>query len=653
MIVIRRFLALLLIPVFLVLFLATLLVFRVNDTFLEATFYTDTFQELDLFNFIYDEGIPFAIEEAQSAGDFDLDNIPLGIDISPTGIASRMERVLPPEWLEENVTTVINAAVPYITGEQETFNATIAVDDRVTAASEVFKELLQDADIHAFLVDDIVKDQVDSSGVLNDLPLGITLTSQQVVDGVVQIVPEAWLKDQLSGAIDEITPYLTGQTDSFSITIPVQARAATGIDVVEGWVLTSLGDEGAYEYLLQEQIAPVIQGSLGSVIELPYGVSFSNAEIVDAISQVLPVEWVTERVEQTVDAVGPYIIGQTESFVIVLPLADRAALAASVLVDVADAKFAEIYTSLRVCSLQELGSLTLSLDALPSCRPPLISYEQLKGVVGLDVLEQLVAAIVAPLPANIALTDEMVFAQLGDNSPVSVDDLREILSEGYTFTEVDLESLIRSQASNASTGQSNVELLADIRGWLREGFSFDQGQLREQIADDETFDLFDRVRGYVDLGRGNINLLVFLPAFFALLIGLLGGRRWGTRLAWAGIPVLISGGLAAIAFGPVAAYGFEVLDDLIRGLDANSIFIEKMLDARVAMEATFIAPMASQSGIAAAIGLGMVILGMMLAKRRRRRRVPVGPKGRVWATESARQTNSVVDSIREDLKNED
>lgn len=653
MIVIRRFLALLLIPVFLVLFLATLLVFRVNDTFLEATFYTDTFQELDLFNFIYDEGIPFAIEEAQSAGDFDLDNIPLGIDVSPTGIASSMERVLPPEWLEENVTTVINAAVPYITGEQETFNATIAVDDRVTAASEVFKELLQDADIHAFLVDDIVKDQVDSSGVLNDLPLGITLTSQQVVDGVVQIVPEAWLKDQLSGAIDEITPYLTGQTDSFSITIPVQARAAAGIDVVEGWVLTSLEGEGAYEYLLQEQIAPVIQGSLGSVIELPYGVSFSNAEIVDAISQVLPVEWVTERVEQTVDAVGPYIIGQTESFVIVLPLADRAALAASVLVDVADAKFAEIYTSLRVCSLQELGSLTLSLDALPSCRPPLISYEQLKGVVGLDVFDQLVAAIVAPLPANIALTDEMVFAQLGDNSPVSIDDLREILSEGYTFTEVDLESLIRSQASNASTGQSNVELLADIRGWLREGFSFDEGQLREQIADDETFDLFDRVRGYVDLGRGNINLLVFLPAFFALLIGLLGGRRWGTRLAWAGIPVLISGGLAAIAFGPVAAYGFEVLDDLIRGLDANSIFIEKMLDARVAMEATFIAPMASLSGIAAAIGLGMVILGMMLAKRRRRRGVPVGPKGRVWATESARQTNSVVDSIREDLKNED
>lgn len=652
MIVIRRFFAILLIPVFLSLFLATLLIFRVNDTLLEPAYYTDTFLDLDLFNFIYDEGIPSVVSDVQEDGRFPVDQVPLGIDVSPEAISANVKRVLPPQWLEDNVTTVINAAVPYITGEDEHFEITIVVDDRIEAATDVFKELLVDADVHGFLVREVVTEQIDESAILDELPLGMTLTSQQLVEGVVEIVPEAWLKEQVEGVIDEVTPYLLGREDSFSITIPVQERAETGIDVVEGWVLTSLEGEGAYEFLLEEQIVPVVQASLGSVVELPYGVTFTNAEIVNAISQVLPVEWVTDRVQETVDAVGPYMIGRTESFVVVVPLADRATLAASVLVDVADAKFAETYTSLRVCSVEELLSLSLTLDSLPACRPPLISYEQLKGVVGLDVLEQLVVAIVEPLPDSIALTDEQVFAQFGDNSPVSIDDLREILRDGYTFTEEDLESLIRAQASDYFVGNDNVRLLHRIRGWLRDGFTFDDTQLREEVGRDAEFDLFDDVRGYIGLGRDNISFLLIVPGIIALIIGLLGGRRWGSRLAWAGLPVFISGGLAAIALGPVAAYGFEIFDDVIRQKGFSSIFTEKLIDTRIEMEQTFLTPMASQSGTAAIVGVVMVILGMMLAKSRRHKpRVP--KQGRVLETQSSQEIRNVVDSLKDELATEE
>ncbi len=652
MIVIRRFFAILLIPVFLSLFLATLLVFRVNDTLLEPTYYTDTFLDLDLFNFIYDEGIPSLIGDAEKDGRFPADQIPLGIDVSPEGISSNIKRVLPPAWLEDNVTTVINAAVPYITGEDEHFQITIVVDDRIEAATEVFNEMLLEADIHGYLVGEVVTDQIDESDILGQLPLGMTLTSQQLVDGIVEIVPEAWFREQVAGVIDEVTPYLLGREDTFSITIPVQERAETGIDVVEGWVLTSLEGEGAYEFLLEEQIAPVVQASLGAVVELPYGVTFTNAEIVNAISQVLPVEWVTDRVQETVDAVGPYMIGRTESFVIVVPLADRATLAASVLVDVADAKFAERYTSLRVCSVEELLSLSLTLDALPACRPPLISYAQLKGVVGLDVLEQLVAAIVEPLPDSIALTDEQVFAQFGDNSPVSIDDLREILRDGYTFTEEDLESLIRAQASDYFVGNDNVRLLHRIRGYLRDGFSFDDAQLRELVGRDSEFDLFDSGRGYIGLGRDNISFLLIVPGIIALIVGLLGGRRWGSRLAWAGLPVLVSGAMAAIAMGPLAAYGFEILDDIIRQKGFSSVFTEKLIDTRIEMQLSFLAPMASQSGTAAIVGVVMVILGMMLAKRRRHKpRVP--KQGRALETKASQEIRSVVDSLKDELAAED
>ena len=653
MIVIRRFFALLLIPVFLVLFLATLLVFRINDTFLEPAFYTETLEELDVFNFIYDEGIPFAVTESQK-NNSSWGNLPLGIDVTPRALSLNIKAVLPPAWLEENVQTLINSAVPYVTGEADGFNVTIELDDRFEAATVVFKDLLIEADIHGYLVNSVITDQIDDSNVLDQLPLGMTLTSLQVVEGVLETVPEPWLKEQVANVVDEITPYLIGREDTFSITIPVQERADMGIDVVEGWVLSSLASAGAYEYLLAEQISPVIQASLGTVIELPYGVTFTNEEIVSAISGVLPAEWVAERVQETVDVVGPYITGRTESFVVVIPLADRAELAVSTLVEVADQKFASTYTSLRVCSFQEVTEIigNLSLDSLPPCRPPLISYEQFKSVVGLDVLKQLAIAIVEPLPESITLTDEQVFDKLSDNSPVAIDDLREILRHGYIFTEKNLEGLIRTQAGSSSTADATMARVEDIRGWLRDGFSFDEIQLRNEIGRDVEFDQFDRIRSYVDLGRANISFLAVLLVIIALLIGLLGGRRWGSLIAWAGIPLLLSGGgLTILIYGPLAAIGAESLDDIIRTQEGlGTIFVEKLIDVRIYIQGQFIAPMITQGISAAAAGAVMVILGMMLAKRRPHEVRKPAAKDRPIEPEGYRQTRSAADSLKTELE---
>jgi hypothetical protein len=654
-IVIRRFFALLLIPVFLGLFMATLLVFRVNETFLEPDFYAEMFLDVDMFNFVYDEGIPYALADAQQKGNFSTEDLPLGIDLSPDGISLQLRSVLPPDWLEDNLTAVISDALPYITGEADDFHITVAVDDRAEVAIEVFKDLLLEAEIHAYLVGDVVKNQIDRSGALENLPFGMTLTSNQMVQGVVEIVPEPWLKQQVAGVISEITPYLLGRTDTFSITIPVQERAETAIDVVEQWVLTSLAEERAFEYLLQQQIAPAVQDALGTNIELPYGVQFTNGDIVEAIGKILAADtdWVPARVGEVIDAVGPYLVGRTDSFVLVIPLADLAAVAAPVLVDVADSKFEAIYTALRICSVDEMPGLSLSLDSLPPCRPPLVSYALLKGVVGLDVLEQLVSAIVEPLPDSIELTDEQLFAQLATELPVSIDDLRAILRDGYTFSQEDLESLLRSQPADPKVGEDHVALLGDVRVWMRDGFAFDEAELRDKLGGDSQFAIFDTIRGAVGPARENITLLLVLPGMIALMIGWLGGRRWGSRLAWAGVPVLISGLIATIGLGPVAEFGSAKLDDVIRGMDLSSIFIGKILDVRLAVESSFIAPMATDGATAAAGGAVMVVVGLMFARTRKAKvRVPK-KNAPVWQTETSRDAKSVIDSLKDELASED
>ena len=627
LIFIRRIFALLLIPVFIVLFLGTLLTFRVNATLLEADFYTDTLEELDAYEFLYDEAIPVALERAETEGDFDLDeDVPLNLGLTPQNVSARIKEVLPPEWLAENIAAVINAGVPYITGGSDEFEITIPVDDRVEAATAVAQQLILDADIHTFMLDEIEEQDFENEEFISDLPFGLSLTNAQIVDGVRTIVPESWLRDRIAGVIDEVLPYLVGKVETFSVHIPLQARTEAGLEVAEDWLLTSL-EGGAYDYLLDEQITPVVRASLGAGVELPFGVSVSDQEIVDALGAVLPQEWVAERVGDAVDAVGPYLTGATESFTLIVPLEDRALLAAETLEGLVNRRFEAVFNSL----------------GLPG------TYEQFIGQEGIDVLDELVAGIVDPLPDEIRITNDQLFGAIAADSPIQIEDIRELLRDGLTFTEQDLIELIEEQASSPGEAQDNVDLLNDARGYLRDGFTFDQTQVEEQFERQADFDAFDDARGYVALGRDFLFLLIVLLAAIALFIGMLGGRRWGTRLIWAGVPVLLAGAAMAIAFGPVAAVGFETGDDYIQDLDIDDVFVDKLIELQQALEESFVAPIAFQSAVAGAGGAAMILFGAFIGRRRSHRAPQVAAGGGTWETTEAAAARQMVSELRAEV----
>ncbi|MCH8848301.1 MAG: hypothetical protein IIC32_04935 [Chloroflexi bacterium] len=609
----RRLFAVLLLPMFLVLFVATLTVFRVNATLLEADFYTDTFERLGVYEFLYADALPFAIEESG----VDLAALPLGLDLTPDGVAGYVARVLPPEWLAENLGGAIAQAVPYLTGETDSFEITLRLDDRVEAADVVVRDLLRDARIHAYLLDEVVRPRLDESKetLFAGLPFNPGLTTDQILDGVKDVVPEEWLKQRIEDVLDQVVPYAVGKTDSFAVHIPLQERADVGLGVVAVWLNLSLEGGGAYDYLLEEQIAPVVRANLGSAVALPYGVEVTDAEILDAMSQVLPPDWVQERVTDAIAAFGPYLTGRTDSFVLSIPLQDRAVLAADVLVDAVDAKLEAVYTALPICTLEQLGDVvsSLSLTELPECRPAPISYAALKSIVNLNVVDELAAAIVDQLPDAIEVTERSLLDAFGDApGGVSVDVVRGYLRDGYTFTDGDLVGLFE----NFDAGDTDFAArLDEYRGYLRDGITFDDSSLAAELGDN--IELFDDVRGWVDLGRSLLFLLIVLLGFIALIVGFLGGRRWGTRLAWAGVPVLISGaligGIFSAASGPLRAFS----DDPIRDLDVTPVLIDKLLDVRDDLVASFVDPIATQGLVTAALGFVMIVAGSFWASRRR------------------------------------
>ena len=628
LILLRRFLALVLVLVFLLLFVLTLLAFRINDTVLEADFYTDTLRELDFYNFLYDDAIPAALDDAKEKkergeeGGLDLEeDLPLGLSFTNEEVVSTVKRVLPQDWLQANVEQVIGQAVPYVTGETDSFTITVPLDDRVETAIEVVEEWVRDAETYDYLMEDVVTKALEENrSQFDGLPYGLSLTPERVLEGIREVVPQEWLDQRIEEVVDEVTPYVTGKEEDFSILIPLQDRARAALPVLEGWLLEGLEGD-TYDYLLEEQITPVVLSGLGSLVSLPFGITLTDQEVLDALAQVLPREWVQERVSDAFDAFGPYLIGDVDTFTIDIPLRDRMEVAAQTLLDATDAKFREVFDSLPTCTLEQVLGLELSLTDLPECVPPGVSYDALKTLVGLDVLGELEQAIVTQLPESILFTEADLTAAVGNIA--ELDEARDLLRSGLTFTDEDLRELILEEGDREG-GQDNLDLFDDARRYLREGITVTEQDLRDEVSDDgadlAALDDLDEVRDYISLARSLLWVLPVGLAALLVLIGFLGGRAWRSRLGWAGVPLVVAGGVVAGGLAVGKRLLREFTDDAIKEeLDLVEVFIVKLLEVQDKLIDSMLSPMQLQGSIALIVGVAMVAVGLFGPRLSRKR----------------------------------
>ena len=342
-IMLRRLLTVPFIVLFVGLFVVALAAFRINGTLLQPSFYTGALQELDVYNFLYDDALSAALTDAGVS----VEDVALGITLTNEEIVGYVERVLPPDWLQRQVEQVVEQAVPYLTGQRDEFSVTVRLDDRLAEAVLVVEEIILEAALYEFVIEEVIRPRLETSGTLADLPYGLSLTSDQIVEGVREVLPEEWLVASIEEVLDEVTPYATGERDDFRILISLQDRAQAALVVLERWLQQGL-EGGTYDYLLQEQVAPTIQQELGAETEVFMGLTLTltEEEIIDAVSQVLPPEWISDRVTDAFEALGPYLTGETDAFVIEIPLRGRMELAAQFLVGLVDTKIEELFASL-------------------------------------------------------------------------------------------------------------------------------------------------------------------------------------------------------------------------------------------------------------------------------------------------------------------
>ena len=623
--------------VFFVLLLVSLVLLQVSDSFLDPDFYTNELRKADIYEFVLVDLLTSALDEAK---EHDPDEMPGGFEENPLvtsglstqEIVSSVNKAVPPEWVQGLVEQSFDQFGRYITGERGLFEVTVRAGEQVPILVEETKSLLRKADAYNLLYDEVVTPAVEESADM-ELPLGIEVSTSRLVEAARRVVPAEWVQAEVEDALDEITPYAIGERDTFEITVQISDRVGIALDEIK----QLLREADAYELLYTEVVEPRALDNLGETVELPFGVTVTGEEVIAALRRVAPAEWVQEQAETLIDEVGPYMTGEVNSFAIEVSLEDNKRQARTELIEFVDSRLTELVDSLPSCaSADELRS-ALSLresGELPRCIPPDILTGEVRDRYNIDIGENIQQHLLGPIPDTITFTDTqlrqaLVQAGAGENID-RLDDLREILRDGWHYSETDLRADLLEHS-----GEAAVERLDDIRMFLTDGWTYTNVDFRQDVSeqsDGDTLEAIDNARSMLDLAR-TFRWVVFLPLLLILVsIGFMGGRGWAGRVSWAAAFLMVSAGLIYLVFGlgydtyakSGIVYGSfdrsdieEVREEALSEISQDSDFpntmrlaANKVFDMGESVADDFAGGIASISRILAIIGLLAFVIGV-------------------------------------------
>ncbi len=432
------------------------------------------------------------------------------------------------------------------------------------------------------------------------MPLGITIASSDLVVAVQSVLPPEWVRETVENNVAQIVPCLTGESEHFTLTVPVDDRVKAMVPALKVLLL----EAGAYDLLFDQLIVTLVGDNLGQAVELPFGIAFTSDEIVTLLREVLPPDFIQAQAEAMLDEVVPWLVGDASGFAMVVPLADRKDTVIQVIRDIADEKLSELAAELPPCTLEQVLDLAQTGfgGETPLCRPdgfsldeikqyfgitlPGLTVEQVEALVGFDLtlvlegisLERLQEAfgldflgdldglVGDALPDQFIYTDLDLRTTLGPDDEQTLDDALVWIRGGISYTDANLREDLAGPGGDTSG-------LDRVLGWMRQGFT--DADLRELLPDDA---LFDTARGLLGLARSLWFLLPVTLGLWLAGVGFLGGRRWRSRVAWAAVPLGIAAAIVFVASGPAFnSFALPLIDDRIVDVTSGATGIAELM----------------------------------------------------------------------------
>ena len=510
MIWIRRFFGT---PIFLLLIVvlqATIFTNQITVRALNPTYYLEIISSGDLYNFILKDVPKSVLEEGRPPNTSESNN-PVWIlskNLSNDEIIESLNRIIPVDWLQSNTETSFTEVGTYFVGQSDSFSVQIPVDERIEAASLEISQLIKNAEIYDWLFETQIRPQLKGISK-TELPLGIQISEDSLMNSVQNVITEKWVTNQIDSALFEITPYMVGRTDTFTIKINTQEFSQSAI--TETKTILSQGD--TYNSIFDNVATPAISSAIKNIPELPYQISLPEDQLITTLKSSATPEWIQSTTESVIDDVSMYILGTKDEFNIVIPLSPVKKNSVDGISVLLKDQLEE-----RFDSLNPLIEQTIDTDAITS-----------------NVMSQIEPLILSNIPDSINF-DEKTLLSISPDAMDQLQSVRDVMKNGYIFTESDFEQLL--------SDSGNLQQFNEIRDYLTGGFKFSDEDYKQiltsQPQGQALHNSIESIRSLLALSGIFQILLYLIPILIALIFGFLGAKMLINKIIWASSSLLIS-----------------------------------------------------------------------------------------------------------------
>jgi hypothetical protein len=230
------------------------------------------------------------------------DRMPYAPEFTSDEVQAALQAIVSKEWTALRIEEALNSVVGYFVLESEDFTITVPIDDRLDTLGEEMVTLLDRDETYHYIVHEIVEPIVSQKLEPEvDLAFNVSLTYQEVIDGIEESLPQDWFQQRLTEVIGSIISYTRGESANTDIIVDVEDRKPVILET-----LTELAEEkveAAFEALplcSSEDFSTAIddaqEGTLPSC--RPYEVDYEEFKTILEID-------LTEQVESEVMVVIP------------------------------------------------------------------------------------------------------------------------------------------------------------------------------------------------------------------------------------------------------------------------------------------------------------------------------------------------------------
>ena len=540
--------------------LVALMLLSLRGTFLNADFYTDQLEKADVYRFVMEDVLTSVLDDVREREPGELgadlrENPVAESGVSTARIVAAVHRALSPEDLEALVAPAVREFAGYVTGESDAFEIDLRIGETIRGVVAELQVLMREAGVYDRLIEreleprireaagDTLASDADSSGWMQRLFGSDEEAGGRLAEVIIGVVTPEWFGAQVEHVLDELTGYLTGESDSFEIRIRLSdAQVATAVEDLK----SILREADASELVYADVLDPAVDEGLDEAVALPYGVEISRDEVKDVLREAAPRAWVQQQADLLIEDVSAYVTGRSEGFSTGISLVGNKQDAARLLTDLAVTRVDETVRGLPVCSTEAEASAAAGAESgtLPDCLPPGVLADDVVDEARTAIADAIPQRVLDPVPDTVTYTHADLRLDVreggGPDALDALDDSRELFADGWSYSEADLRADI----------SSDREVLRDfdrLRSFMADGYV--------HTPDDPSASGFAEALDAAHDGSSAVRRGIWVSWLFVALlliaVGALGGASWPGRVAWGSASLFVSAILVLVLFWPV------------------------------------------------------------------------------------------------------